>query len=91
MPTTEEINKALQDALAMCYASSNPLDTLAEEIGKLGANHGWSRADLQQITQKALRMLSIMMEPRVQEPESDQPAKPLKLYDEPNEEHRRSG
>ena len=90
MPTTEEINRALQDALAMCYASSNPLETLAEEIGKLGANRGWSRADLQQITQKALRMLSIMMEPRVQEPESDQPAKPLKLYDEPDQQ-RRSG
>ena len=86
MPSTEENNRVLQDILSKCYTSAHPLNTLAEEIGKLSVNGGWSAAQTQQLTQRALRMLSIMMEL----PEQDQLAGPLKLHDEPDQDQRRA-
>ena len=87
MPSTDENNQVLQEILRKCYESAHPLNTLAEELGRLSQNKGWSYAQQQQLMQRALRILSVMTEL----PEQDQTAGPLKMHDEPDEDQKRTG
>jgi hypothetical protein len=56
----EKINQALRNILLTCSKSATPLDCLAEEIGKLPVNFGWSQKDLQLVTGEALRILAVV-------------------------------
>ena len=79
MPSTEEINRTIHDAIEKCHASETPLDCLAEEIGKLGGRYDWTIAEIDAVTQKALQMLAILLGPPVQQPEQ-MPVHGLKLH-----------
>ena len=85
MPSTEEIDRTLHEALEKCYASKTPLDCLAEEIGKLNRRAGWTAAEVDLLTQKALRMLATLLKPP-----THQPAGEPKPHDEPDQEQRQA-
>lgn len=72
MPTGEEINQAIRECLDECYASSNPLLCLADFIQKLRQRPGWTAIDTGHVQQKALRILTILLEPPQVTPEPPQ-------------------
>ena len=74
MPTTEEVNQAIRDCLDECYQATHPLTCLAEFIEKLSQRPGWTSVDTGRVQQKALRILTILLEPpeRVLEPPAEQ-------------------
>ena len=63
MPTSDEINQAIRDCLDECYKTANPLACLADFIQKLNVRPGWTSVDTGLVQQKALRILTILLEP----------------------------
>ena len=73
MPTDEQINQAIRDCLDECYRSDSPLTCLAGFIQKLSTRTGWTSVDVGRVQQKALRMLTILLEPPDIVPEVPRP------------------
>ena len=61
MLDNEKINQTIRAILSECSQSSTPLDCLAEEIGKLPVNCGWSPEEVNVVTQTVLQMLVKLM------------------------------
>ena len=60
MPDHEKINHVLREILLTCSQSDTPMDCLAEELGKLPTNTGWSDSDLRFLTAEALRIVAVL-------------------------------
>ena len=47
--STNFINRAIRDCLDQCYASENPLSTVADFIGRLRNDPQWDDIDVDQV------------------------------------------
>lgn len=68
MPSAEEINLAIRECLEQCYVSKHPLACLADHLRNLRQRPNWNDAAISQVEQKALRMLTILLEPPAETP-----------------------
>ena len=81
MPSTSEINRTIYESIENCHTSPTPLECLAEEVGKVGGRRHWTIAEIELVTEKASRMLGILLEP-AHEPcdNADEAVRALRLH-----------
>ena len=60
MPT-HFINRAIRDCLDQCYASENPLSTVADFIGRLRNDPQWNDSDVDQVEETVRHILKAVV------------------------------
>lgn len=66
-----KISRAVTDCLDRCYASSTPLATLADYIGRLSRNSEWSAYEVESVEMRVIRVLSRIVRQPTCEREQD--------------------
>ena len=81
MPSTPEISRTIYESIEKCHTSPTPLECLAEEVGKVGGRRHWTIDEIELVTEKAVRMLGILLEP-AHEPSdnAEEPVRALRLH-----------
>lgn len=59
--TTSRINAAIQDCLAQCYRSDNPVMRVAQYVRRLHADRSWTDREITYVEIAVLKLLRLIV------------------------------
>ena len=83
MANEDEVNHAILHCINVCRQREEPLDLLAEELGRLFASRRFAGAEINTITQAVLHALTSVLQPPKLTTACEQPQPPQGLPDKP--------